>query len=357
MNIASLPGLPAFYQSFTDISFGNQLAITPGDREVVISGDVPCIRRDKWDSVRPVLESWDTNPAHGRILGRYILARVLDGFRMGRRGDKPVPNELIFDVSVGAAILASRFFVGADKSKELSLELATAHIAHLEARVAEARSEIAAFREQRRAIRIELQELATEPKAIRTEITQYRSEAATAAAALRVQIGLNETQKLWRNQAKQGARAYYISLAFLLVMFAFSAAVVWAFSGNLIAFLGEIEAFSTGPEVPAPVVYVLAIGRLLLITGPIALLVWAAKLIVRFNLRSLLLMDDATHRVTMLDTYLFLVTKEAVTVQDRGALLEAMFRRAPGHGPETVEPPNMADIMRYGDVVGGGPKN
>jgi hypothetical protein len=89
-------------------------------------------------------------------------------------------------------------------------------------------------------------------------------------------------------------------------------------------------------------------GRLLLIGVPIGFVVWAIKLIVRYNNRSLLLMDDASQRITMLNTYLFLVKQGAATLQDRGALLEAMFRRAPGHGPETIDPPSMTDIMKYG---------
>jgi hypothetical protein len=213
--------------------------------------------------------------------------------------------------------------------------------------------ELATLRAEISHMKTELEGLAREPDDIREKIKTYGSEATSTLEAFRLEIGLDQTRTLWKDQAAQGRRAYYISLALLLSAFVTSAIIIWLYSADLISFLGEIEAFAVADNVPAPVVYVLAIGRLLLITGPIALLVWAAKLIVRFNVRSMLLMDDASHRVTMLDTYLFLVTKEAATLQDRGALLEAMFRRAPGHGPETVEPPNLTDIMRYGEVVGG----
>jgi hypothetical protein len=59
-------------------------------------------------------------------------------------------------------------------------------------------------------------------------------------------------------------------------------------------------------------------------------------------------MDDARQRVTMLNTYLFLIEQDAAVKQDRGAILEALFRRAPGHGGDTVEPPHFTDLLRYG---------
>tara|TARA_R110002020_G_scaffold467027_4_gene690191 strand:- start:7107 stop:7325 length:219 start_codon:yes stop_codon:yes gene_type:complete len=65
-------------------------------------------------------------------------------------------------------------------------------------------------------------------------------------------------------------------------------------------------------------------------------------------MRSMLLMDDARARVTMLDTYLFLISQDAAVKQDRGAILEALFRRAPGHGSDTSEPPHFTDLLRYG---------
>lgn len=52
-----------------------------------------------------------------------------------------------------------------------------------------------------------------------------------------------------------------------------------------------------------PVVLTIAtISRLGIVTIPLALYFWLIKLVVRFNIRSMLLMDDAGQRATIIET-------------------------------------------------------
>lgn len=95
------------------------------------------------------------------------------------------------------------------------------------------------------------------------------------------------------------------------------------------------------------------LNRLVLLLFPVAMVIWAIRILVRFNLRSLLLMDDARQRMTMLDTYLFMLSRSAADTSDRGAVLEALFRRPPGHGADTVNPPDFVDLLNVRAPVGG----
>lgn len=88
------------------------------------------------------------------------------------------------------------------------------------------------------------------------------------------------------------------------------------------------------------------ISRLVVITAPIALYFWAIKLLIRFNTRSMVLMDDARQRNTTMSTYYHLIKRNVISSkEERGLMLNALFRPLPGHGPENVEPPNFLEIM------------
>lgn len=88
-----------------------------------------------------------------------------------------------------------------------------------------------------------------------------------------------------------------------------------------------------------------AAGRTFVIAIPIALFIWFVRILVRFNMRSMLLLDDAEQRNTIIDTYIRLVDRGAANIDDRPIVLEALFRRVPGHGSDTVAPPNLSDML------------
>ncbi len=177
---------------------------------------------------------------------------------------------------------------------------------------------------------------------------------ASTEAAFFERIGTKETKGLWQHEAAKAAWSFYLSGGILLAVLLSIPLLIIYYQSELLILLQSIEQGAVrlaGDDRPVTAA-ALVIGRLLLLTIPVGSIIWAVKLIVRFNVRSMLLMDDANQRVTMLNTYLFLVQQQAASPQDRGALLEAMFRRAPGHGPETIEPPSMVEILNYGKEVG-----
>ncbi|CAD7036523.1 hypothetical protein RHAB21_02535 [Pseudorhizobium halotolerans] len=200
----------------------------------------------------------------------------------------------------------------------------------------------------------QLNGLGSQVERTKSEFSDIDSRIKATEAAFFERVGTKETEKLWQREARKAYWSFFVSGAFLMAVLISVPLFVICYREELLSFLQSIERGAiqlSGNDRPAAAA-ALIFGRLLLLTVPVGSLVWAIKLLVRFNVRSMLLMDDANQRVTMLNTYLFLVSQRAASQEDRGALLEAMFRRAPGHGPETIEPPNMVDILNYGKHVG-----
>nr|CAD6618056.1 hypothetical protein RTCK_03513 [Rhizobium sp. TCK] len=195
--------------------------------------------------------------------------------------------------------------------------------------------------------------------AIQSDLGDLPNKIESVETAMMAQLGLRETDKLWKREAQQATTAYYLSLTLLIFVLVGSPFAIYTWRNELLALITDFEsaAVLAAQNNESILTTAIVIGRLALIALPVALLIWAVKLVVRFNTRSMLLMDDARHRVAMLNTFLFLLKQEAATIQDRGALLEALFRRTPGHGPETVEPPNLTDLMKYGKEIGGTTSN
>jgi hypothetical protein len=50
-------------------------------------------------------------------------------------------------------------------------------------------------------------------------------------------------------------------------------------------------------------------------------------------------------RQTMMDTYFLLIERQAATPEERGLILNALFRPAPSHGLDGVEPPNFTEFL------------
>lgn len=182
------------------------------------------------------------------------------------------------------------------------------------------------------------------------DVESLDGKTAAAYQTLIESIGLRETENLWKGEATRAKREYYASFIVLIFILLTIPLAIAIGHSAIFSVLSDIEASAVRLSENSQGLGATAVvlGRVLLLTIPLGFVIWAIKIGVRYNVRSMLLMDDATHRVTMLNTYLFLIKQNAATVQDRGAVLEALFRRTPGHGPETVEAPNLTDLMKYG---------
>jgi hypothetical protein len=190
---------------------------------------------------------------------------------------------------------------------------------------------------------------------IQKRIEEHASELASAekrmgafAKAVREELKIDTTRNLWKDRAQSNTTAFWrsaklIGTAILLPVFLaviFPSAVVGFFQHLSNAAL-PIDLDKASPAQLAAA----TISRLVIISAPLAMYIWAVKLLVRFNTRCMVLMDDATQRQTTMDTYFHLIENSGATPEERGLMLNAIFRPLPGQGNENVEPPNFVDII------------
>ncbi len=172
------------------------------------------------------------------------------------------------------------------------------------------------------------------------------------AKALEERLNLKQAGRLWREKAHLARLSWAASFVAILGLLVFLP--WWAFEhrDTILAFVREFDPAPVGtggdPIVRSYVSDALTVtSRLLLVTAPLGFLIWAIRFLIRYNMRSQLLMDDAGQRRAILETYFMLVERGiAEPTTDRAVLLEAIFRGLPGHGGDAPEPMSFAELLR-----------
>ncbi len=166
--------------------------------------------------------------------------------------------------------------------------------------------------------------------------------------AVRTQANFEDLKIHWVNRGRTAAEAWFWSGTVLLVLLVvvpgfaiYDSEIVVAFMKKLV----DAAAINIGPNPDAVTITVATISRLVVITIPLALYFWLIRLVVRYNMRSMLLMDDARQRATMLETYYRMIERSAATVEDRALVLQALMRPAPGHESDSIDPPNFSEVV------------
>ncbi len=170
--------------------------------------------------------------------------------------------------------------------------------------------------------------------------------------SVREELRIDATKKLWRNRAFGSTVSFWISA--VIIAAAILGPPWWAIYHieMVFAFLKRVgDAATQGLPLDATSAQLTAatISRLVVITAPLALYFWAVKLLVRFNTRSMVLMDDARQRHTTMDTYFHLIERNGATTEERGLMLNALFRPLPGQGQDNVDPPNFIELVKKGE--------
>lgn len=166
--------------------------------------------------------------------------------------------------------------------------------------------------------------------------------------ALRTEANFDGLKTHWLDRAKTARWAFVISCGVLFLLLVVLPICGIYYHTAIIGFMKELGDAATadlGKEPATVAITVATVTRLLVVTIPIVLYFWLIRLVVRFNLRSLVLMDDANSRATMLETYYRMIEKEAATVEDRALVLQALMRPTPGHGGDSVDPPTFTDVI------------
>ncbi|CAI2936139.1 hypothetical protein [Aminobacter niigataensis] len=315
----------------------------------------PVMTAQKLDNFRSAAQQAKPNATASPIFAVDFVAMLIAGYlRSGRLFPRPFDMATIGALGsvVRCSIARLEIHVAGERGgKAVSGELATiqARVGQLDAELAERQRAIEAATQQIDALQIRNEENAKLGATFVNRIADIESEQIAFNHALEERLRLNQARKLWGDVALTTSIAFYVSAFVLVAVLASIPAAAFYFRTDIIEFIKSMEAamvaVAGGSAVAAAVS---ALGRLVLFTAPLGFVVWLLRLLVRYNTRSLLLMDDARQRVTMLNTYFFLIEQDAATKQDRGAILEALFRRPPGHGADTVEPPHFTDLLKYG---------
>lgn len=172
---------------------------------------------------------------------------------------------------------------------------------------------------------------------------------ASFKAAVLEATKIDTARKLWDRRANNNAIAFWSSALVIGVFLIVIPIAAFVHLDQVLDTLGHImqttlvgfDAANLGPAA----LTALAINRIVIVTVPIALYFWIVRLLIRYNTRAQMLLDDARQRHTMLDTYFHLIEKDGATKADRALVLNALFRPAPGQQSEAVEPPNFTELL------------
>jgi hypothetical protein len=178
------------------------------------------------------------------------------------------------------------------------------------------------------------------------ENTKANYDAFTQAIEERFRIGA--TRKLWNSRAIRNGIAFAISAGLLTIFLLVIPVCALLHLDSVIVGLrhiGDVTIQGLPDNMSPAQLTVVTISRLVVITVPLALYFWVIRLIVRFNMRSLALMDDAQQRKTMMETYFHLIEQNAAVREDRALILNALFRPGPGQVADNVDPPNFVDLV------------
>ncbi|NVP54477.1 hypothetical protein [Mycoplana rhizolycopersici] len=166
-------------------------------------------------------------------------------------------------------------------------------------------------------------------------------------SAVRESIGQAATRELWRQRTRLSAAGFCASLFLLLMLMIGPVIYIAMYWDGLIAFFKQFDADvlnSAGRSIDDKNVIVATLNRIAIVVFPSLLYFWLIRIIVRYNLHSLAVMDDAHQRGTMMDTYFSLIEREAATKEDRSLILAALFRSGPGQTSD-VDLPNIVALL------------
>ncbi|MER9870238.1 DUF6161 domain-containing protein [Mesorhizobium sp. M0136] len=282
------------------------------------------------------------------MIAAYLRATRLSGAAIDLYNNV---RQLSVSIAMASARIESFLLVnGNPVDFDLPIAKVSARLGVLETQLGAFSTAVETEKENISALQIRFESLSRYGPEFTDKVASLNAEFDGLKASIEERLKLREATKLWGKNGAWAAFAFYLSGTILILTLASIPIGAFWFRQGILDFLQNIEsamvAGATGNSEVAATVS--ALGRLVLITSPLGFVVWLIRLLVRYNTRSLLLMDDARQRVTMLNTYLFLIEQDAAVKQDRGVILEALFRRPPGHGADSVDAPSFTELLRYG---------
>jgi hypothetical protein len=179
-------------------------------------------------------------------------------------------------------------------------------------------------------------------------IEESRNRLVNFETTMREEMKLDRARLTWKSRYEEARNGFKIAISLLIIFMVttFYAAINWGFP--IITKLAEIEKVTGGSGDNIAVALTHQFGRLVVFSVPIFVFLWMLRVVMRYFMRSMLLMDDARQRQTMLDTYFMLSENGRADDRDRPLVLWALFRNTPGHGPDGIEPPDFTEVINAG---------
>lgn len=221
------------------------------------------------------------------------------------------------------------------------------NIIELQTKDEELRSKIASYQEtlddqskRARAAEVILSDMGERLRATEENYTSF-------AKAIERKYAMSATREYWNSQARSAGLAFWISVAIVVLLLIGGASVLIIWHAGILATLQDILVTPDNlkPNMTLAQLAVTSINRLILIVLPLALVIWFARLLVRYMTRSLALADDARLRQAMMDTFLRLDVDSDLSKEERNVMLSALYRPGPGQAPDLPDFPNVIELI------------
>lgn len=161
-------------------------------------------------------------------------------------------------------------------------------------------------------------------------------------------LNLQSVRQRWQNVRDRAKIAFYTSLTIVVVMALSAIGIAFAFAQSIIDFLTPLNVKTIMLQGTVGGAIGMQLARIAVITIPLVCYLWIMKIAVRILMRSLMLMDDADQRATIMESYYTLANDGKTDERALPMMLWALFRPVPGHGPDGVEPPDFTEAINAG---------
>ncbi|NVK32900.1 MAG: hypothetical protein HWE23_00380 [Rhodobacteraceae bacterium] len=187
------------------------------------------------------------------------------------------------------------------------------------------------IQEERKNISQELADAAKKLKETAVEeIEKYKREAGAT-------LVVKNADTLWREKTKSHFWSFFLGAITFVILISVTIALPLYHWERISAEILKLDKLFEGH----------VIGATILILIPVLGVAWVLRLVSRFTTQNMMLADDAQLRRVMAETYVKLVSNDAIKdPEDRAIILSALFRPLPGTSAEEISPPTIADILK-----------
>ncbi|WP_421400492.1 DUF6161 domain-containing protein [Agrobacterium fabrum] len=194
-----------------------------------------------------------------------------------------------------------------------------------------------------------LEELAAES---RNSFESFRGTAeariADHEASLEKRLELKQVTQRWQHVKARSFWTLIGSGATIVVLIAGAILAVVCYASAVLEFIVPFKLKTIVLQSTVSGAIGMQIGRVAVVAIPVISYFWLVKIVVRIFLRSLVLMDDADQRATIMESYYTLTSDGMSDERALPMMLWAIFRPLPGHGPDGIEPPDFTEAINAG---------